>query len=234
MATIIKREETVHHFDGCGGDSFKPTVAYIISYLEAENCERANKDLPLLTATLKFNEHTINIEQNSDPDLVWVVFKDLMRQSSAAYRASPLGIEQAAETARRVVHNQERIDAVMQQLTVHLNEDFPAQKADGLTQPDGDLARKVWELILIATDAGDTHGIKWDKDEFVRLLNGFGYERRQYAGDNRLDTYNMETHRAYIAGQILDCMSPESFGLIPPVAGVKIEQHGLHTNIYIP
>lgn len=234
MATIIKREETVHHFDACAGDAFKNTVEYIISYLEAENCERRNKDLPLITATLKFNEHTINIEENSDPELVWVVFKDLMRQASEAYKASPEGIAQAAESARRFEWAQERIDAVMWQLTVHLNEDFPAQQRDGLTQPDGDLARKVWELILIATDAGDNVGIRWDKAEFIRLLEGFGYERNQYSGDRRLDTYNMETHRAYIAGQIINCMRPDGFGLIPPVAGTKIEQHGLNTNIYIP
>lgn len=234
MATVFKREETVHHFDACGGDSFGPTVLEVIEYLKLQNYDRASAGRPSITATLKFNDQTVNISQDSDANVVWEEYKVMVDKASEEYHASPEGIAQAAESALRLVNNQERMDAVMWQLTVHLNEDFPAQKRDGLNQPEGDLARNVFELLRIAADASDNIGVKWDKAEFVRLLTEFGYVRNQWAGADKLDTYNMETYRAYVAGQILDCLRPEAFNLIPPVAGVKIEQHGLNTNIYIP
>lgn len=234
MATVFKKDEHVHHFDACGGDSFIPTVNEIIEYLKLHNYDRASNGRPSISATLKFNEHTVEIVQGSDVNKVWDEFKAMMNEASEKYRKSPEGIAQAAESAARLVQNQERMDAVMWQLTVHLNEDFPAQKRDGLTQPEGDLARNIWELLRIASDASDNRGVTWDKAEFIRMLHEFGYVRNQWAGADKLDEYNLETYRAYVAGQILDCLRPEAFGLIHPVTAVKIEQHGLNTNIFIP
>lgn len=234
MATVFKKEETVHHFDACGGDSFRPTVIEVIEYLKLHNYDRASAGRPSITATLKFNEHTVNISQDSDPDKVWDEFKEMMDAATKAYGESPAGIQAALDAVNRWKAAQEKLDSSLWHLRFYANEEFPAQKADGFRQPVGETAKGVWTMLWQICDASDHREVKWDKEEFVQTMNALGYVRNEYAGDAKLEVYDLETYRAYVAGQILDCLRPEAFGLIPPVAGVKIEEHGLMTDTFIP
>ena len=229
MAYITKRELTVHHFEGDAGDHIKTTAKEVIAYLEEKNRERPSEIR--ITATLKFNGNILSITQSSTVESVMAEFSARMDADSEKYRKSPEGIASAAATVARRQAAQERMDAVVWVLTAHLNEDFAAQKAEGHTQPQGELACQVFEALRIATDASDMVGVSWDKPAFIKILQDFGYVGNEFVGQgNVINT--LESHRAYVAGQIINCIN--RMGLIPPVAGVKIKQHGLNTDTYIP
>lgn len=189
-----------------------------------------------LTATFAVNGCVVPFTIEDSAETVYEKYKAESDRKSAEYKESPEGKAQAAESAQRLIDNQRATDEGFAALRAIVEKDWQEQLfARGVSQPVGALAARIFSWLATLIDSVDFHGIKWDAAELRTLLLELGYVEKQYSQQPEL-IHDMETWRAYIAGQCIHCLrpAPEGFGRIPPFASFKIQERGLHTETFIP
>ena len=188
--------------------------------------------LKTLTATFSVNGATVPFDSETTGMQLYTLYKEECARQSEAHRQSPEGIKQAEERAQRVVDNQAIVDAELSEIS-NLMLAFTVQKAGGARQPIGELAKRLFASLARLIDAGDHTGVRYDKEHIQRMLCNMGYQNNEYVGRGD-DIVCLESWRAYVAGQIINCLRPESFSLLPPFAAFKIRERGLDTDTLIP
>ena len=238
MATRIrsndKDQENVMHFDGCAGDHFTTTIAELLEMLRGKNYEliTLGRESEIKTGTLRFNGQTVSFTASDEPDAVWARWSAMMDAARKKHEESDEGIKAAADRAQRVIDNQRILDTEMANLRIIAMSSFPYQKnRQGVRQPIGEVAATLFGTLARLIEAGDHTGVNYDKDEITNLLYVCGYEINEYVGRGP-EIKDLASWRAYIAGQIISCISPSSsMCLLPPIAAYKIRQHKLDTHM---
>lgn len=184
------------------------------------------------TATISVNGCTVPYTTEISGMQLYSMYKAECDRKSEEFRKSPEGIKQAEERAKNVAENQIRLDTELNEIGM-IALAACAQRDHGHKQPVGELAAKLFGSLARLVDAGDLKGVNYDRSRIQNLLCSMGYVRSEYVGRNE-EIVNLETWRAYVAGQIIDCLRPDSFGLLPPHAAITIRERGLDTDTLIP
>ena len=189
------------------------------------------ESLKKLTATFTVNGCTVPFTSETTGMQLYTLYKEEMARQSAEYKASPEGIAAQEERDRKVVENQKILDDEITALRGMVLA-FAVQKRSGPKQPIGELAAKVFGSLARLIDAGDYKGVNYDRTVIQGILFELGYVGGEHVGCKE-ERRTLETWRAYIAGQIIDCLYPTSFNLLPPFAAFKIVELGLNTQTLI-
>lgn len=200
----------------------------VIQQMRAMGYESRKK----LTAAISVNGATVLFDQETTGMQLYSLYKEECARLSAEHRCSPEGIQKAEERAKRVVDNQAIVDAELSEIS-NLMLAFTVQKVGGARQPIGELAKRLFASLARLIDAGDHTGVHYDKEHIQRMLCNMGYVNNDYVGRGD-EIVCLESWRAYVAGQIINCLRPESFSLLPPFAAFKIRERGLDTDTLLP
>ena len=193
----------------------------------------SHDDLTGLKASISINGVTVVFDGEADSETVWANFQKAMSEKSIAYRNSPEGIKQKLDHAENVRVCQHTVNEQLHELELIATSIFPAQKDQtGAHQPKGEVAIRLFNCLVKLIDCGDLSGVKYDRMHIVNLLRLCGYLKNEFTGGNPPN--NLDSWRAYVAGQVISCLLPDGMNLLTPLASYKITKHGLNTDVFIP